>query len=98
MQTHRAAPTPAERVWAILRRERFATLATATLNGAPWASPLLLAYDAECRFFWVSEREARHSELITNNPRVAFSIFSPDRPEDGLYIEGEASEVPPELL
>lgn len=69
----------------LLFRSSFMTLATSDEASQPWASPVEFACDEELRFYWASEMDARHSRNISNNPRVALSIY------DSAQMPGDAS-------
>ena len=74
----------------------YMTVATATLDGKPWISPVFFAYDEHYNLFWVSNKDSLHSKLIKNNPRVAIVIFDSKAPQgeaDGVYFEAEVSEL-----
>jgi hypothetical protein len=84
-------------VFDLLRGNRHCYLATSTLVGEPWVTPLRFEYDERCRIVWESARTAHHSELLRRNPRVAIVI--PDtEARAGVYLEAIAMEVPPERL
>jgi nitroimidazol reductase NimA-like FMN-containing flavoprotein (pyridoxamine 5'-phosphate oxidase superfamily) len=74
----------------------YMTIATASLDGKPWISPVFFAYDKYYNFFWVSNKNSLHSNFIRNNPKVAIVIFDSKAIEgdgDGVYLEAEASEL-----
>ncbi len=74
----------------------YMTIATASLDGKPWISPVFFAYDKYYNFFWVSNKNSLHSSLIRKNPRIAVVIFDSKATEgngDGVYLEAEASEL-----
>ena len=74
----------------------YLTLATASLDGTPWISPLFFAYDSDHRLYWVSAKDSRHSDLLRHNPRAAITIFDSHAPEgegDGVYLEVSVTEL-----
>jgi uncharacterized protein YhbP (UPF0306 family) len=85
----------------ILDENPYCTLASASLGGQPWVSPLFFNYDAATlRIVWESARESRHSCLIAENPLVSLvvsNVCTGGAPR-GIYLECEAREVPPEGL
>lgn len=76
----------------------YCTIATATHNGEPWVSPVYFNYSKKTyTIYWVSGKNARHSQLIKENNRVAIVIFDSSAPEgagDGVYLIARAYEVP----
>lgn len=67
-------------------------LATADAN-RPWASIVYFVADEKLNLYWVSKPDARHSKELSQNPFVAGSIpldASPDKPNVGIQLEGEA--------
>jgi uncharacterized protein YhbP (UPF0306 family) len=80
----------------IIAENIYMTVATASLDGRPWISPVFFAYDENYNLFWVSSKESVHSKLIRQNPRVAIVIFNSQAREgdgDGVYFEATASEL-----
>lgn len=80
----------------IIANNIYMTIATASLDGKPWISPVFFAYDERYNLFWVSDKNSRHSTTIRNNPQVAIVIFDSKAPEgtaDAVYIEAEVEEL-----
>jgi|SRR5579872_1514815 len=76
----------------IIKDNIYLTIATTSLNGKPWISPVFFAYDENYNLFWVSNKNSRHSKLIMENPEVAIVIFNSKAPEgegDGVYFESK---------
>jgi hypothetical protein len=76
-------------------------LATASIDCAPWVTPIFFNYDDSYRFVWESASDARHSRLIAENPSVALVV--PDLLGKGgfsraVYFEAKANEVSPERV
>jgi general stress protein 26 len=74
----------------------YCTVATASLDGKPWISPVFYAYDEQYNIYWVSDKNALHSKNIQANPQGAVVIFNSQAPEgegDGVYIEAKVEEV-----
>jgi len=84
----------------MIRDRRFCVLSTSTPDGRPWVTPLFYNYDSSYRIVFESAREARHSRLIAENPHVAIVIarLVAQEPLQGVYLECEAREVPPQHL
>lgn len=84
----------------IIETNIYMVLSTASLEGEPWISPVFFAYDHQYNLYWVSNKDANHSELIRKNPRVAISIFNSQAPEgdgDGVYVKADVTELADEV-
>ena len=80
----------------IIADNMYMTVATASLDGNPWISPVFFAYDDIYNLYWVSDRSSRHSDLIRENSKVAIVIFDSSAPEgegDGVYFEAQVEEL-----
>lgn len=87
--------TDEERAKQIIKENIYCTVATSTLDGKPWLSPVFFSYDENYNIYWVSNKNSRHSKLIRENPHVAVVIFDSRAPEgegDGVYIEAKVQE------
>lgn len=62
----------------VLSANRYLTLATCSVDGAPWAAPLMYAVDQHDRFYWVSAWDAVHSRALFENPSAALVIYDSD--------------------
>lgn len=85
-----------EKAKKIISENIYMTIATSSLDGSPWISPVFFSYDKNYNLFWVSDKNSKHSRLIRNNPKVAIVIFNSQIPEgegDGVYLEAEACEL-----
>lgn len=81
---------------AILAQVPYITLATVGPDGLPWNTPVYAAFDEAYRFFWVSARQARHSQNIRGNNQAAIVVYDSTVPPGtgkGLYIEARADEL-----
>jgi nitroimidazol reductase NimA-like FMN-containing flavoprotein (pyridoxamine 5'-phosphate oxidase superfamily) len=81
---------------AILSQVVYITLATVSPDGRPWNTPVYAAFDEAYHFFWVSAREAQHSQNIRANHRVAIVVYDsmvPPGTGKGVYIQATASEL-----
>lgn len=81
---------------ALAAENSYLTLATAAVDGAPWASPVWFAARELDMFVWASKPGARHSRNIADNPRVSLVIFDSSRaPGEGsaLYVSADAELV-----
>ncbi|TAH32889.1 pyridoxamine 5'-phosphate oxidase family protein [Candidatus Saccharibacteria bacterium] len=80
----------------ILRKIRYATIATASKNGKPWNSPVAHEYDDQLNIYWFSDRQNQHSQNVRENEDVFMVIYDSTVPEgegEGVYIEAKAVEI-----
>lgn len=87
----------------ILRKIRYATIATANKDGKPWNSPVAHEYDNQLNVYWFSDKQNRHSQNVRENENVFIVIYDSTVPEgdgEGVYIEAKAVELtdPEEIL
>jgi nitroimidazol reductase NimA-like FMN-containing flavoprotein (pyridoxamine 5'-phosphate oxidase superfamily) len=87
----------------ILRKIRYATIATAGKDGKPWNSPVAHEYDNQCNIYWFSDKQNQHSQNVRENEDVFIVIYDSTVPEgdgEGVYIEAKAVELtdPKEIL
>lgn len=85
-----------ESVKQIIEQNIYCTIATATLNGKPWISPVFFGYDEKFNIYWISNKDSFHSKLILENPNVSIVIFNSQEPEgegDAVYMEANAVEL-----
>lgn len=85
-----------ERAKQIIAENIYMTIATSSLDGKPWISPVAFCYDNNYDLFWVSNKNALHSSLIRTNSRIAITIFdshTEDGESDAVYFEAHASEL-----
>lgn len=80
----------------IIEENIYCTIASASTKGEPWISPVFFAYDQDYNIYWVSNKDAKHSQLIRSNPQIAIVIFNSQAAEgkgDGVYVEAEPQEL-----
>lgn len=80
----------------IIEENIYCTIATSSLEGKPWISPVFFAYDDRYNIYWVSNKDALHSQNIKLNPSIAIVFFNSKAPEgegDGVYFEANAQEL-----
>lgn len=87
----------------ILRKIRYATIATANKDGKPWNSPVAHEYDNQLNVYWFSDKQNQHSQNVRENEDVFIVIYDSTVPEgdgEGVYIEAKAVELndPEEIL
>jgi nitroimidazol reductase NimA-like FMN-containing flavoprotein (pyridoxamine 5'-phosphate oxidase superfamily) len=81
----------------VLAANRYLVLATADLEGTPWATPVFFAPLEADRLCWVSSPDSRHSRNIAARPAIAITVFDSTVPVGGAeaaYFDAEASLVP----
>lgn len=80
----------------IIKEVIYITLATSSMDGQPWNSPVYSAFDESYNFYWVSDKNAQHSKNITNNAQVFIVIYNSTAKEGtggGVYIKAKAQEI-----
>jgi uncharacterized protein YhbP (UPF0306 family) len=85
----------------VLDETTYAVLATADLDGTPWATPVWFAHDDLDCFYWLSWPGSRHSQLIDQRPEVAVTVFDTHAvPNQGtaFYATARARRCPDERL
>jgi hypothetical protein len=99
-EAEKGEPPSLAKALRILREQRFCVLATATPDGQPWPSPVFFNYDTTYRLVWETGRDAWHSQLIRQNPRVGIVVadLSGETSDEAVFLDCEAEEVPPEGL
>lgn len=78
-------------------RHHVLTLATATVDGAPYCCNCFFAYDKEsAAFVFTTDPATHHGEMMCENPRVAASIVLETRTVgkiQGLQITGKIKQA-----
>jgi len=80
----------------ILKTNIYAAVATSTLAGEPWNSPVYVVYDEILNFYWASGRASQHSRNVHENPQVFLAIYDSSVPwgtGEGVFIQADAIEV-----
>lgn len=65
-------------------------------DGGPWVADLIFVADENLNLFWMSKSDARHSQAILKNPRVAGSVTisnNAGEPDFGVQFEGVAEKI-----
>ena len=78
----------------VLDKGHLMSLATAD-DGGVWVSDVIYVYDDDFNIYWISDPDARHSQAILKNPRVAGTITVSGAGEDnlGIQFEGIAEKI-----
>ncbi len=85
-----------EKARRIISKNLFMTLASVSMDGEPWSTPVFYATDSTMKkFFWYSRKDTVHSQNIKSNTKVTASLFSLDGEDamTGVYLKGYAHEV-----
>ncbi|MDD3647633.1 MAG: pyridoxamine 5'-phosphate oxidase family protein [Candidatus Dojkabacteria bacterium] len=80
----------------ILRDNIYITIATSNKKSDPWVSPLFTAYDRNLSFYWISPKDAVHSQNIRDNEKIAIVCFDSHAPKwegVGVYLSAVAYRV-----
>jgi nitroimidazol reductase NimA-like FMN-containing flavoprotein (pyridoxamine 5'-phosphate oxidase superfamily) len=81
----------------ILTTNIYCSIATSSIDGIPWVSPLFFVFDNQINIYWSSAITSQHSQNIySNSGRVAVTIFDSSNPQgvpEGLYFSGTAQEL-----
>lgn len=80
----------------IIQSNTYCTIATSTIDGKPWISPMYFQVDINNNIYWLSAKNCKHSKLIESNPHVAITVFDSHAKEgtaSAVYITGRAIEV-----
>ena len=86
----------AEKAKKIIAENIYMVIATSSKESKPWISPVFFVYDLDYNFYWVSNKDALHSNLVRNNSQVAIVIFNSASTEGagtGVYFEARAQEL-----
>lgn len=85
----------AEKAKYIIENNNFMVISTADASGKPWVSPVGFVYDDDYNLYWVSYKDALHSNNIKNRTEIAIVIFGqmPEGDFDGVYIDATAIEL-----
>ncbi len=80
----------------IINRILYITIASASLDGQPWNSPVYSAFDKDFNFYWASDKNSQHSENLRSNNRTLLVVYDSTVPEgtgEGVYIQATVQEL-----
>src|SRR5436189_2506432 len=86
---------PLRTVQQLLDSIEHATVATASVHGDPWNTPVYFARSGGT-FFWISRADAQHSINIRDNGRAFLVVYDSTREDASgaaVYLEAEAREL-----
>lgn len=87
-----------DRAKTLLASLEYINLATASLDGQPWNTPVYARYDERLHFYWCSWKDAEHSINLRENSQVFFTLYDSTRKRGDnnmrcLYVQGHAYEI-----
>lgn len=87
-----------DRAKVLLRSVEYINVATTSVDGQPWNTPVYARYDESLHFYWCSWRGAEHSLNLRSNPRVFCTLYDSTRKRGDnnmrcLYMQGKAEEL-----
>lgn len=75
----------------------YATIATAAVDGSPWAAPQFIAYNRRARqMYWCASRNSQHARNLEANPRAFITVYDSSvgpGEGNGVYLETRAEEI-----
>jgi len=85
-------------IYAFMKKNHIAVLATATKDGKPYAATVYYATDSKLNVFFVTKDRTQKSRILTENPRAAVVVYEADT-QTTVQISGNVSVVDnPEML
>lgn len=80
----------------ILEKIIYATIATVSVDGKPWNSPVRHCFDEDMNIYWFSDKQNQHSQNVRANEDVFIVIYDSTVPEgdgEGVYFQAKAVEL-----
>lgn len=79
----------------IIDNNTLMVVSTANKDGKPWVSPVGYTINEDNNLYWVSHKDAIHSENVRQRSEVAIVIVgkNPDGGMDGVYFDATAVEL-----
>ena len=82
----------------LLVSTEYINIATVSVDGQPWNTPVTGVHDKNLNFYWSSWKEAEHSKNIRANSKIFFTLYDSTRKRGDnnrrcLYFKAEAIEV-----
>jgi hypothetical protein len=87
-----------ERARELILKIEYLNIATASLSGVPWNSPVYAVTDENLKFYWSSWKDAQHSRNIRSNPQIFCTLYDTTRKRGDnnrrcLYFDALSTEV-----
>lgn len=70
----------------VLEKGYLMSLATVD-EGGVWVADVIYIHDGDCAIYWMSKPDARHSQAILKNPKIAGTVTVSNKGEDNLGIQ-----------
>jgi general stress protein 26 len=86
----------AKRAMEILNQIKYLTLATVSIDGTPWNSPVAHSIDDNFNFYFGSPKNTQHSQNIRVNGKgfiVIYDSTAPDGEGEGVYMTATVREL-----
>lgn len=88
-------PNIKQRIIEILEKGYLLSIGTID-DGGPWVSDVRYVSDNDCKIYWMSDPNCRHSKAIEKNPKIAATVelnFNFGTPNLGLQMSGTARKL-----
>ncbi|HMO18134.1 MAG TPA: pyridoxamine 5'-phosphate oxidase family protein [Oligoflexia bacterium] len=87
-----------ERTRELISKIEYLNIATSTLSGNPWNTPVYAVANDHLIFYWSSWKDAQHSINIRSNSKVFCTLYDTTRKRGDnnrrcLYFDGVATEI-----
>jgi len=82
----------------ILRKSYIGTVATTSVDGQPWNTPVVMECDSRLQLYWFSDQASQHARNVRENGRAFIVLYdstvtSGQGRRTGLYIRTSAREL-----
>ncbi|OKH16024.1 pyridoxamine 5'-phosphate oxidase family protein [[Limnothrix rosea] IAM M-220] len=81
----------------LISEQIYCTLATASIGGIPWSTPLFYVFDQELNLYWSSAIAAQHSQNLAQNEGRSFITLYDVAKVKAVYFSGFATELNGEM-
>lgn len=88
--------TDVEKAKTILSKIRYINIASVSVDGQPWNTPVSAFFDDQLNFYWASWKENQHSKNIRSNPNIFLTVYDSTAAEgtgEGVYMQAKAFEL-----
>jgi nitroimidazol reductase NimA-like FMN-containing flavoprotein (pyridoxamine 5'-phosphate oxidase superfamily) len=83
----------------IIKKIRYANIATVTSEGLPWNTPVFYLYDEDMNIYWLSDKSNQHSQNVRSTPKAFITIYDstvpvfPSHNCAGVYFSADVVEI-----
>jgi nitroimidazol reductase NimA-like FMN-containing flavoprotein (pyridoxamine 5'-phosphate oxidase superfamily) len=80
----------------IVKRILYITIASVSVDGKPWNTPVYSAFDDDLNFYWASDKNSQHSQNVRTNQDIFLVVYDSTVPEgtgEGVYLQAKAQEL-----